>query len=156
MAAIPPIQNPSIDGLASRNATRVNLAIRLPGGAWARVGRIQQVSEDISNNVQVLTELGSQVAVEMKKGITTYSFSISRFYVRSDVFDQLRNGAIFGLMITDDSGVLPNGGGGSSIILEQFAQCAITSISRSFGQGQTTVAQNASVVTIGASAGNPD
>lgn len=156
MAAIPPTQNPSIDSTFSRNATRVNVAIRLPGGSWARVGRIQSINEDIANNVQVLMELGSQVAVELKKGITTYSFSIAKMYVRSDVFDQLRGGAIFGLMITDDSSVLPNGAGGSSIVLEQFQQCAITSVSRSFSSGQATVAQNASVVTIGKSMGSPD
>lgn len=149
MPAIVPNQNPSIDGISVRNATRVNLAFRLPGGSWARVGRVQSMSEDITNNVQVLTELGSQYAVELKKGITTFSFSIARFYCRNDVFDQLSGGAIFGMMITDDSG-------SSSVVLEQFQQCALTSVSRSFATGQSTVAQNASVVTIGPSQGNPD
>jgi hypothetical protein len=153
---IAPTQNPSIDALFSRNATKVNVAVQLPGGTWARVGRVQSISEDIANNVQVLTELGSQVAVELKKGITTYTFSIAKMYVRTDVFDQLRGGAIFGLMISDDSGIQPDGSGGSSVILEQFSQCSITSISRSFTNGQATVAQNASVVTIGGSMGSPD
>lgn len=149
MPAIVPNQNPSIDATYSRNATRVNLAFKLPGGPWARVGRVQSLQEDRTNNVQVLTELGSQVAVELKKGITTFTFSIARFYTRSDVFDQLAGGAIFGLMITDDSS-------SSSVVLEQFQQCAITSVSRSFVGTQTTVGQNASVVTIGNSQGNPD
>lgn len=151
MAAILPTQNPSIDALYTRNATRVNLSIRLPGGTWARIGRVQSMTEDIANNVQVLMEIGSQVAVELKKGISTYTFSIAKFYVRSDVFDQLRDGAIFGLMISDDSDSVAG-----SIVLEQFQQCSMNSVSRSFNQGQATVAQNASVVTIGNSAGNPN
>jgi hypothetical protein len=155
VAAIPPTQNPSIDSTFSRNATRINVAIKLPGGAWARVGRVQSIQEDIANNVQVLAELGSQVMVELKKGITQFTFSIAKMYVRSDVFDQLRDGAIFGLMISDDSAVVPNGGG-RSIVLEQFKSCALTSVSRTFTSGQATVAQNASVVTIGTSHGNPD
>lgn len=149
MAAIPPKQNPSIDSTFARNATKVNLAIKVPGGGWARVGRVQSMTEDISNNVQVLMELGSQVAVELKKGITTFTFSIAKFYVRSDVFDQLIGGAIFGMQISDNSG-------SRAVVLEQFNQCAMNSVSRSFAQGQATIAQNATVVTIGASQGNPD
>lgn len=157
MAALPPNQNPSIDGVYSRNATKVNLAIQLPGvNNWARVGRIQSVSEDISNNVQVLGELGSQVMVELKKGISTFTFSIAKMYARSDIMDQLIAGAIFGLMITDDSGVSPGGVGGNSIVLEQFKQCSLNTVSRQFTTGQATVALNSQVVTIGASQGQPD
>lgn len=150
-----PAQPPSTDSIASRNATKINLQIALPGGAFARVGRVQSISEDIANNVQVLLELGSQYAVELKKGVSTFSFSIAKMYVHTDVFDQLRGGAIFSLAVTDDSGVTVTGAGTSSV-LEMFNSCAITSISRSFAQGQATIAQNASVVTIGNSAGAPD
>jgi hypothetical protein len=149
MTATPPTQNPSVDSTFARNATRVNLAFRLPGGNWARVGRVQSMNEDIANNVQVLMELGSQFAVELKKGITTYTFSIAKFLTRSDVFDQLSGGAIFGLQITDDSG-------SQSVVLEQFQQCSMTSVSRAFTNSQATVGQNATVVTIGPSQGNPD
>lgn len=148
-ADIPAVGLPSTDAIQARNSTKVNLAFQIPGGNWARVGRVQSMSEDISNNVQVLMELGSQFAVELKKGITTFSFSIARFYVHTDVFDGLSNGATFAMQITDDSG---NG----SVVLEQFQSCAINTISRSFQQGQATVGQNASVVVIGQSYGQAD
>lgn len=150
MPATPPQQNPSLDSTYSRNATRINLSIALPGGKFARVGRVQSVSQNISNNVQVLAELGSQVMVELKKGISVYTFSIAKMYVISDVFDQLRAGQIFGLELSDNSN--PS----AAIILEHFKQCALTSVSRTFTQGQATVAQDASVVTIGSSTGNPN
>lgn len=145
----PAVGATSIDSIQARNATKVNLAFQIPGGNWLRVGRVQSMSEDISNNVQVLMELGSQFAVELKKGITTFSFSIAKFYVHTDVFDQLASGTVFGMQITDDSGR-------ASVVLEQFQSCAMNSVSRSYQSGQATVAQNASVVVIGQSYGNPD
>ena len=151
---LPPDQNPSLDSVYSRNATRVNVAIQLPGGNFARVGRVQSISKDSQNNVQVLHEIGSQFAVELKKGISTYTFSIAKMYVRSDVFDALELGAIFALAISDDSGVTPTGG--QSVVLDQFNQCSISSVSKQYTAGQATVAQNATIVTIGSSAGSPD
>lgn len=148
-ATAPAVGAQSIDSIQARNATKVNLAFQLPGGNWARVGRVQSMSQDTSNNVQVLMELGSQYAVELKKGITTFSFSIAKFYVHTDVFDQLKLGAVFGMQLTDDSG-------SSSAVLEQFSSCAMNTVSRSFAQGQATVAQNASIVVIGPSYGSPD
>lgn len=43
-----------------------------------------------------------------------------------------------------------------AVTLEYFSSCSINSVSRSFQQGQATVAQNASVVAIGQSYGAPD
>lgn len=160
----PAVGTPSIDAIVSRNATQVNLAIQIPGtSGWTRVGRVQSMSEDISNNVQVLMELGSQFAVELKKGISTYTFSIAKFYVHTDVFDKLVNGMIFGLQIQDSSSSALSGVGAaqsapaaSASTLEYFSSCSINTVSRSFQQGQATVAQNASVVAIGQSYGAPD
>ena len=150
MAQLPPDVDPSIDGIYARNATHINLRVSLPNGAYARVGRVLSVSRQQSNNVQVLAELGSQVMVELKKGITQYNFSISKLYVHNDVFDQIADGAVFGMELTDDTA---SGGG---VILDQFSRCAINSISVSYGAGQVTVAEDCQVVTIGSSAGSPD
>jgi hypothetical protein len=91
----------------------------------------------------------------MKKGITTYTFSIARFYTRSDAFEALKLGQFFSLEITDNSNTSDfsgdplNSGAGQSTILELFQSCSITSISRDYSIGQAVVAENASVVTIG-------
>jgi hypothetical protein len=66
-----------------------------------RVGRVQSFREDITNNVQVLDELGRAFAVELKKGITHYTFNIARFYTRKDVFRSLKLGRVFGLQVQD-------------------------------------------------------
>src|ERR1035437_839222 len=140
MAALPNDGKSSVDSTTSRNATKINLRFLMPGGnSWERVGRVQSLSEDITNNVQALMELGSQYVVELKKGITSFTFSIAKMYVRGDKFDDLVNGAIFGLEIADE-GIQLSDGTLSPEIIEQFSYCAVTSISRSFQQGQATVA----------------
>lgn len=144
MPAIPPDQDPSSDALYARNATRIYLNVTLPGGKPQRVGRVQSMREDITNNVQVLDELGRAYAVELKKGITHYTFSIAKFYCRSDVFDSLKLGSIFGLSISDH-----NNAYSAYSTLEYFSRCAITAISRDFTIGQAVVGENATVVTIG-------
>jgi hypothetical protein len=91
--------------------------------------------------VQVIAELGRDYMVEMAKGLTVFSFSISSFYVRNDVVDGLRNGQSFGLVITDGAGVAE--------VLDSFAQCMMQSIDRSYAAGAVTVGQDCSVVAIG-------
>jgi hypothetical protein len=145
----PAVGLPSIDSVIARNATKIELAFNVSGSGWVRVGRVQSMSQDTANNVQVLSELGSQFAVELKKGITTFSFTIAKFYVHTDVFDPLRSGAIFGIQLSDTS-VVPTS------VLEQFQSCSMNSVSRQYTSGQATVAQNASVVAIGQSYGAPD
>jgi hypothetical protein len=134
---------PSYDGIVSRNSTKVYIEVN-----GQRVGRLQSVREDITNNVQVLDELGRAFAVELKKGITHYSFSIARFYARSDVFDSLKLGQIFALSIVDTSSV-DDTGAGQREVLEYFERCSITTISRDYTVGQAVVGENAQVVTIG-------
>lgn len=163
----------SIDHIVSRNAAQVNLAVKVPGSGWQRVGRVQSFSEDITNNVQVLSEIGSQFMVELKKGITQFSFSIAKFYCHSDLFDELASGMTFGLQIQDfspdatneniNTGInTPSGSGPliwgntTPVILEQFESCAFNTVSRSYNNGQVTVGQNATVVVIGQSYGDPD
>src|SRR3954470_6820775 len=86
----------SYDNINARNNTKVYLVID-----GQRVGRVQSFSESIANNVQVLAELGRQYMVELKKGITSYTFSIAKFYCRSDVSDKIKLGSVFSLMIRD-------------------------------------------------------
>lgn len=135
----------SIDAFAARNNTRVYILLN-----GERVGRVQSIREDIQNNVQVLSELGRAYAVELKKGITTYTFSIAKFYCRNDAMDSLKLGQIFSLAIRDVAATMEDGsGGGAAEILEYFAACAITSISRDYTNGAASIGENASVVTIG-------
>lgn len=134
---------PSYDGIVARNSTKVYIEVN-----GSRVGRLQSVREDITNNIQVLDELGRAFAVELKKGITHYSFTIARFYARQDVFDSLKLGQIFALSIVDTANV-DDTGQGQREVLEYFERCAITSISRDYTVGQAVVGENAQVVTIG-------
>lgn len=134
----------SIDNVLARNSTKVFIQIN-----GARVGRVQQFSETINNNVQVLTELGRAYAAELKKGITTYSFSIARFYCHSDVLEPLKLGAIFSLLVRDAGDVAEDGLSGVGETLELFQQCAINTISREITNGQASIVENAQVVTIG-------
>jgi hypothetical protein len=132
----------SLDQLTARNNTKIYLAIN-----GSRVGRVQQMSHDRSNNVQVLSELGRDVAVELAKGITIHTFTIARFFCRNDVFGGIQNGEPFSLSIRDTAA--SDGAQASTEVLEYFRQCMVQSISRSFTNGQATVAQNATVVAIG-------
>jgi hypothetical protein len=131
-------------GITSRNATRINLKINN-----SRVGRVQSLGRSANNNIQVLRELGAQVAVELKKGISEYTFTISKMWVRNDVIDELEQGKVFELETVDESGVNPVSGGGSSEVLDLFKYCAINSLDRQYTAGQATVATNISVVVIG-------
>lgn len=133
----------AVDGIYSRNSTRIQIVFN-----GQRVGRVQSMREDVSNNVQVLRELGNAYAAEMKKGVTEYRFSIAKFYARNDVMDDLKNGRVFSLAIQDDN-LASDGGSGRPQVLEYFAKCMIDSISRDFTIGTATVAENATVVTIG-------
>ena len=126
----------SIDGVTARNNTKVYIEVN-----GKRVGRVQSFREDITNNVQVLDELGSAYAVELNKGITHYTFTIARFYCQRDVLEPLKLGQIFSLKVRDY--------GASSETLEYFKHCAIQSISRDFTVGQAVVAENATVVVAG-------
>ncbi len=131
----------SVDKLTARNSTGVIIKIN-----DERVGRVQSFREDINNNVQVLAELGRQYMAEMKKGVTSYSFTISKFYVRSDVMDDIKLGAVFTLRVTDQTpGDRPRG----REVLEYFPRCMVTSLSRDYTIGQASVGENASIVTIG-------
>lgn len=141
--AIPVVQ-PSIDGITARNNTLVNLIM-----AGQRIGRVQQFREDINNNVQVLAELGNAYMVQFNKGITSYSFTIARFYCRADVFDELKLGAPFGLSVRDD------GIGAGAETLEYFPSCSIASLSRDYTVGQASVGENATVVVIGKGVTSP-
>lgn len=139
----------SVDSVVARNNSKVYIVVN-----GAAVGRVQSISESIANNVQVLDELGSQFAVELKKGITHYTFQIARFYCRSDAFEAIKLGQVFSLEIHDRSNVAsfsndPLAGGGAEEILEKFSRCAITSLTRDYSVGQASVGENASVVAIG-------
>lgn len=146
MAAI----TPSGDGIVSRNSSKVYLVVN-----GQPVGRVQSIREDITNNVQVLDELGSQFAVELKKGITHYTFSIAKFWCRADSFDAIKLGQPFSLQLQDRSNIADfsgdplQSGSGSQETLEYFERCAVTSISKDFTNGQAVVGMNASVVAIG-------
>jgi hypothetical protein len=144
MAIQRPEERAGAGGITSRNATRINLKINNN-----RVGRVQSMGRSASNNIQVLRELGAQVAVELKKGISEYSFSIAKMWVRNDVIDELEQGAIFELETVDESGINPVSGAGTSEVLDLFRQCAINSLDRQYTAGQATIAANASVVVIG-------
>lgn len=133
----------SIDNINARNNTRVFIVVD-----GARVGRVQSFREDITNNVQVLDELGRAFAVELKKGITHYAFNIARFYTRTDVFRSLKLGAVFGLQVQDHAQSAGTTNGAFEV-LESFTQCAINTISYDYTTGQATVGQNAAVVAIG-------
>lgn len=133
---------PSLDGLIARNNTLINLLIN-----GQRVGRVQQFREDINNNVQVLAELGSAFMVQLNKGITSYSFSLSRFTCRQDAMDVLKKGQVFGLEVQD--------AGDGGVSLEYFPSCAIASLSRDYTIGQASVGENASVAVIGEGVGVP-
>lgn len=122
--------------ITSRNATRINLVVN-----GARVGRVQSMSRSANNNIQVLRELGAQVAVELKKGISEYTFSIAKMLIRNDVFVELEQGAIFSLETKDEAV--------SGEQLDLFNFCAFNSIDRQYTAGQATVALNTTVVTIG-------
>lgn len=129
--------NASIDGVTARNNTFV--VLQLDG---RNIGRVQQFREDINNNVQVLAELGREYMVEMQKGITAYSFSISRFYCVADYIDALKLGAVFSLAVRDQTNP-------AAEILESFPRCMMTSVSRDYTIGQAAIGENASVVTVG-------
>lgn len=129
----------SIDGITARNNT---LVVILFNGQ--RVGRVQNFRENINNNVQVLAELGRAYMAEMKKGITVYTFSITRFMCRADVMDQLKLGAVFSLGVRDE-GV----GGGRTETIEYFPSCMINSLARDYTIGQASVGESVEVVTIG-------
>lgn len=133
----------AVDAITSRNSTRISIVVN-----GARVGRVQSFNENISNNVQVLAELGRAYMAEIKKGITSYSFSIAKFYARNDAFEALKLGAIFSLEIRDEN-LVSDGGTGVAESLEYFPMCAMQSVSLDYTIGQATVGQNASVVTIG-------
>jgi hypothetical protein len=140
----------SIDNITARNSTSVVLI-----ADGQRVGRVQSFREDISNNVQVLAELGRAFNAEMKKGVTTYTFSIAKFYCRSDVMDQLKLGKVFAISIKDEA-TSPDYPAGSAVeILETFPRCMIQSLSRDYTIGQASVGENATVVTIGQGLGVP-
>lgn len=136
-------KSPSVDSIIARNNTGVVIVLN-----GQKVGRVQSIREDISNNVQVLSELGRAYAVELKKGITTYTFSIASFYCRSDVMDKLKLGEIFSLVIRDEKTV-GSDGTGSPENLEYFERCAFQSVSRDYTVGQASVGQNAQVVVVG-------
>lgn len=126
----------ALDAITARNNTAITIAFN-----GQRVGRIQQFSESQANNVQVFGELGRDYMIEMQKGMTAFTFSISSFYVRNDVMDTLRGGAVFGLVLTDGAGVAET--------IDTFQQCMITSLNRSYSSGAVTVGQDASVVALG-------
>lgn len=138
----------SVDNFSARNSTKIYLAIQPEGQSYQRIGRVQSMDESRTNNFQVLTELGRDYAVELKKGITTFTFTIARFWVRSDVIDTLKNGLPFSLWVKDGTNLNPDGTG-SAEVLEYFQWCAITALSRSFTNGQVTVAENATVAIAG-------
>ncbi len=144
MAIQRPEETPGRGGITSRNATRINLKINNH-----RVGRVQSMGRSANNNIQVLRELGAQVAVELKKGISEYTFSIAKMWVRNDVIDELEQGAVFELETVDESGINPVTAAGSTEVLDLFKQCAINSLDRQYTAGQATIAANASVVVIG-------
>jgi hypothetical protein len=144
MAIQRPEETPGAGRITSRNATRINLRINNK-----RVGRVQTLGRSAANNIQVLRELGAQVAVELKKGISEYSFSITKMWVRNDVIDELEQGAIFELETVDESGINPVSGSGTSEVLDLFKYCSINSLDRQYTAGQATIAANVSVVTIG-------
>lgn len=133
----------AIDALQLRNNTFV--ALILDG---QRVGRVQQFSQSRNNNVQVVAELGRDVMVEMLKGIEQYTFTIASFYCRVDVMDNLKGGDPFSLAIRDE-------GAGTTEVVESFASCMITSLTRDYTTGQAAIGQNAQVVTIGRGIGVP-
>jgi hypothetical protein len=138
----------SMDNFSARNSTKIYLEIQPEGQKSERVGRVQSMDESRTNNFQVLTELGRDYAVELKKGITTFTFTLARFYVRSDVIDELKTGMPFSLWVKDGTNLNANGTGASEI-LQYFEHCAITALSRSITNGQVTVAENATVAIIG-------
>lgn len=133
----------AVDGIYSRNSTRIEIVFN-----GQKVGRVQSMREDITNNVQVLRELGYAYAAEMKKGVTEYRFSIARFYARNDVMDALKGGRVFSLALQDQN-LVSDGGSGRPQVLEYFAKCMIDSISRDYTIGQASVGENATVVAIG-------
>ena len=141
---------PSIDGAISRSAVKVYITIN-----GVAVGRVQTITESVNNNVQRLMEFGTQFAVELKKGITTYDFQIARLFTRSDAFEAIKLGQVFGLEILDRSNIAdfstdPLVAGGNTEVLEMFTSCALNTWTRTYNSGQATVAENASVMAIGA------
>lgn len=130
----------AVDSIESRNNTHILLVYN-----GQRVGRVQQFSKEANNNVQVLAELGRDYMVEMLRGIRSYSFRVSKFLVRNDVVDALRNGEVFSIAVQDDTNAASTG----VEVLENFSRCAITSISESYTTGQATIVQDAQIVTIG-------
>lgn len=144
-----PQQNPSIDGLYSRNSTRIVMQVTPPSGHAFTVARVQSMREDITNNIQVLDELGSAYAVELKKGITHFTFNVAKFLTRSESFEPLKAGQIFSLNVHD----LAASSGEKTI--EFFKHCAINTISSSYSVGQAVVALNATIVVAGRGSGFP-
>lgn len=132
----------SIDSVTSRNNTGVTIILN-----GLRVGRVQSFREDQANNVQVLAELGSAYMVEMQKGITVYTFQIARFLSRNDVFDALKNGAVFTLATREN--ITAADGTPVAESLAYFGRCMIQSISRDYTVGQAAIGVNAQVVTVG-------
>lgn len=135
----------SIDQITARNNTGVTI---LFGGK--RVGRIQQMRASQNNNVQVLAELGRQYMVEMKKGITAYSFSVSTFLVRADVMQPLKDGKVFSLTIRDENNIDVEGTGAAEVI-DTFSRCMIASLDRDYTVGQAAIGQSATIQVVGQS-----
>lgn len=142
-----------LGGISSRNATRINLVLHI-NGERRRIGRVLTLSKSVNNNVQALRELGSQVLVELKKGISEYSFTISKMYTRTDAFDLLAQGAIFELETLDSGLIVPGSGNSGNVeVLDLFQNCAVNTFQQSITAGQATVATSVSVVVIGQSTG---
>lgn len=128
--------NPSTDTLTTRNNTLIVLTMN-----GQRVGRVQQFSEEINNNVQVLAEIGRDYMVELQRGIVSYTFSMAKFLARADVFDDLKLGKVFGLAVTDT--------GAGNEVIEYFPRCMMSSVSLSWAVGQAAVGVNAQVAVVG-------
>lgn len=142
-----------LKGVSSRNATRINLVLHIEGER-RRIGRVLTLSKSANNNMQALREIGSQVLVELKKGISEYSFTISKMWTRADAFDLLAQGAIFELETLDSGLIVPGSNETGNVeVLDLFKYCAVNSYQQTYTAGQATVASSVSVVTIGQSAG---
>jgi len=124
----------AVGDITARNNTSVELLV--DGNA---VGRIQQFTENVDNNVQVLAELGRDYMVEMQKGVTEYSFTVNSFYVKSDVMDDLKAGVPFTLSITENG----------TETVTHFDKCMLDTLKRSYTVGQAAIGQEATIRVIG-------
>lgn len=125
----------AVDDLTARNNTFVSLYIDKEP-----VGRVQQLTEHVDNNVQALAELGRDRMVELQKGITEYSFTVSSFYVKADKMDLLKSGKPFSLRIAENG----------SETITQFDKCMLDTLKRSYTIGQAAIGQEATIKVIGA------